>query len=185
MVDYDPIRFIYPEENTTIVFNSIDSKSVECITTGSLVPHMTWIHESGNELDDLVRRVYTVNTSIGTPPYIYKLQLNIISPVPYTDAGEYVCIVRNKWETVNRSISLVFELLRGSKKGLDLSLFVIYFLQTQIHSILPRLLHYSTCLNRRISPLDVLFKLTRLERILEELVYFFIREVVMTQHQMF
>ena len=48
-------------------------------------------------------------------PLIYVLQLIITSLVPYIDAGEYTCVVENEWETVNKSVNVVFELLKESK----------------------------------------------------------------------
>ena len=109
IIDYDPVRFIYPEEDTTRVFDNDDSKSVECRTTGSLKPNMTWTHKSFSApLQDVVNRIHVVNTSA------YIVQLNVVSPVPYLDGGEYVCVVKNEWEAVNRSVTIVFELLRGS-----------------------------------------------------------------------
>ena len=103
------MRFIYPKENTTLVFDNIDSKSVECSTTGSLKPNMTWTHKSfSTPLQDVVNRIHVVNTSA------YIVELNVVRPVPYLDGGEYVCVVKNEWEVVNRSVTIVFELLRGS-----------------------------------------------------------------------
>ena len=103
------MRFIYPEENTTLVFSNVDSKSVECSTTGSLKPNMTWTHKSFSApLQDVVNRIHVIQTSS------YTVQFSIVRPVPYLDGGEYVCVVKNEWEAVNRSVTIVFELLRGS-----------------------------------------------------------------------
>ena len=113
IIDYDPVRFIYPEGDTTLVFSNVDSKSVECSTTGSLKPNMTWTDASFKPLDVVVR-VHVVEIPTTTPPYV--VQLNIISPVPYLDAGEYVCVVKNEWEVINRSVAIVFELLREGCK---------------------------------------------------------------------
>ena len=110
------MKFIYPEKNTTLKFNNLGSKLIECRTTGSLLPNMRWVHVSANnskKIVDVVRRVYTVFASTGRSTYV--LQLNFVRPIPHIDAGEYVCIVSNEWETVNQSITIAFELLRGSK----------------------------------------------------------------------
>ena len=103
------MRFIYPEEDTTLVFNNDDSKSVECRTTGSLKPNMTWAHKSfSTPLQNVVNRIHVVHLSA------YIVQLNLVRPVPYLDNGEYMCVVKNEWEVVNQSVTIVFELLRGS-----------------------------------------------------------------------
>ena len=107
------MRFIYPGEDETLVFTNVESKRVECSTTGSLKPNMTWTHKTFNtRLHNVVKRIYVVEAFSTTPPYV--IQLNIISPVPYLDGGEYICILENEWETVNRSVVVKFELLRES-----------------------------------------------------------------------
>lgn len=112
-IDYDPVRFIYPQENTTLIFDNLDSKQIECRTIGSLKPNMSWVHGSSSKPvgNGVVRRVHVVNKSTSTPPYV--LLLGLFSPVPYIDAGDYVCVVENEWEVVNRSITIKFELLSG------------------------------------------------------------------------
>lgn len=107
------MRFIYPEENATLVFDNLDAKLIECRTTGSLRPNMSWMHGNDSLLGgDVVKRIHVANAS--TPPF-YVLQLNMISPVPYLDSGEYVCVVSNEWEVASRSVTVIFELVRGSK----------------------------------------------------------------------
>ena len=113
IIDYEPVRFIYPGEDETLVFTNVESKTVECSTTGSLKPNMTWTHKIFNTpLHDVDKRIHVVEAFSTTPPY--AVQFNIVSPVPYLDGGEYICIVENEWETVNRSVIVKFELLRGS-----------------------------------------------------------------------
>ncbi|XP_065882339.1 contactin-6-like isoform X1 [Dysidea avara] len=105
--DYEPVRFIFPaEENSTTIFPSLDPKLIECRTTGSLRPDVTWFHDGMKLESDIQRRLHIVEVSSDHPPYV--LQLNIFSPVPFFDSGEYVCMVENKWEVVNRSLHIQF-----------------------------------------------------------------------------
>jgi len=98
----------------TLVFNDLESKLMECSTTGSVKPNMTWIHGNINLLgSDIVKRIFTVDASSPDRPQLYVLQLIMNSLVPYVDAGEYTCVVENEWETVNKSVTIVFELLEG------------------------------------------------------------------------
>ena len=113
MIDYDPVKFIYPKGNVTLVFNDLESKLIECSTTGSVKPNMTWIHGNINPLGR--KRIFTVDASSPDRPQLYVLQLIMNSLVPYVDAGEYTCVVENEWETVNKSVTIVFKLLEGSK----------------------------------------------------------------------
>ena len=107
------MRFIYPGEDKTLMFSNVESKTLKCSTTGSLKPNMTWTHKTFNTpLHDIHKRIHVVEAFSTTPPY--AVQLHIVSPVPYLDDGEYICIVENEWETVNRSVIVKFELLRGS-----------------------------------------------------------------------
>ena len=117
IIDYDPVRFIYPKENTTHVFGNFESKIIECRITGSVKPNMSWIHGNITSPNDIVKRIYTVNSSIGKSTHILQLIMN--SLIPFLDTGEYVCVVENEWETVNRSVSVVFELLKGSKSPIN------------------------------------------------------------------
>ena len=106
-LDYEPVRFIFPaEENSTTIFPSLDPKLIECRTTGSLRPDVTWFHDGMKLESDIQRRLHIVEVSSDHPPYV--LQLNIFSPVPFFDSGEYVCMVENKWEVVNRSLHIQF-----------------------------------------------------------------------------
>ena len=59
IIDYDPVRFIYPEENTTFMFDSLDSKLIECRIIGSAQPNMSWIHGNTITSPSYVTRVYT------------------------------------------------------------------------------------------------------------------------------
>ena len=116
MIDYDPVKFIYPKDNVTLVFNDLESKLIECSTTGSVKPNMSWIHVNASPLEsDIVKRIFTVDASSPDRPQLYVLQLIMNGLVPYVDAGEYTCVVENEWETVNKSVTIVFELLEGSK----------------------------------------------------------------------
>lgn len=108
------MRIIFPEKNTTIVFDNLDSKLIECKASGSLQPKISWVHGDASNTSvmlggDIVKRIHVVDVSA------YTLQLYIISPVPYIDAGKYTCVVENEWEVVNRSVTIKFELLRGGK----------------------------------------------------------------------
>ena len=107
------MRFIHPGENETLVFSDVDSKTVECSVIGSVKPNMTWTHKIFNSpLYDVVKRFHVFESFHTEPPY--TVQLNLVSPVPYLDGGEYICIVENEWEKVNRSVIVKFELLRES-----------------------------------------------------------------------
>ena len=103
------MRFIFPaEENTTTTFYSNDPKLIECKTTGSLRPSITWFRDGVRMESDIVRRLHIVEVlSNNSSPYV--LQLNIFSPVPFVDSGKYVCVVENKWEVVHRSIHIRFD----------------------------------------------------------------------------
>ena len=107
------MRFIYPGENETLVFSDVESKTVECSIKGSMKPNMTWTHKNiDTPLHEVVKRIHIVE-AFRTPP-LYAVQLNLVSPVPYLDGGEYICIVENEWEKVNRSVIVKFEFLRES-----------------------------------------------------------------------
>ena len=105
------MRFIYPRENATLVFGNLDSKIIECRITGSIKPNMSWVH--GNIFPDKVKRVYTASSTIGKSTHILQLVMN--SLIPFLDTGDYMCVVENEWEVVNRSVTILFELLKGSK----------------------------------------------------------------------
>ena len=65
MIDYDPVKFINPKDNVTLVYNNLDSKLIECSTTGSVKPKMSWVqHGSINLLgSDAMKRIHTVDAS--------------------------------------------------------------------------------------------------------------------------
>ena len=108
-LDYEPVRFIFPEEeNHTTIIPSLNPKLIECRTTGSLRPNVAWFHDGKKLESDIVRRLNVVEVSSDKPPYV--LQLNIFNPVPYIDSGEYMCMVENKWEVVNRSLHIRFDI---------------------------------------------------------------------------
>ena len=117
IIDYDPVRFIYPKENTTLVFDNLDSKLIECRITGSVKPNMGWIHENVTSPNDVYERVYSVNLSIDKSTHILQLIMN--SLIPFLDTGEYVCVVENEWETVNQSVTILFQLLKRSKSPMN------------------------------------------------------------------
>ena len=93
------------------------------------------------------------------------------SLIPYRDIGEYVCVVENEWETVNRSIIISFELLKGSELPVNnysrVLHSVMYEFLPQILFKLPHLLQYSTCLKGLTLHLDVSFKLIRTDQIMQ------------------
>jgi len=108
------VRFVYPENDTAVVYDNIESKSIQCKVTGSLQPNMSWYNDDELLKSDAVRRIHIVDASTDPPPYV--LQLNLNSPIPYLDNGQYTCVVKNEWEMVNRSVTVSFELLRGRKQ---------------------------------------------------------------------
>lgn len=115
-IDYDPVRFIYPEKDISLVlvYDNIESKLIECKITGSLQSSMSWYRDNKSLESDVVKRIHIVDASTDPPPYV--LQLNLISPIPYLDNGKYTCVVENEWEVVSQSVTVSFELLRGGKQ---------------------------------------------------------------------
>ena len=107
------MRFIYPKENATLVFGNLDSKLIECRITGSVKPNMSWVHGNVSSPNDIVKRIYTASSTIGKSTHILQLVMN--SLIPFLDTGDYMCVVENEWEVVNRSVTILFELLKGSK----------------------------------------------------------------------
>lgn len=122
IIDYDPVRFIYPKENTTLVFDDLYSKLIECRITGSVKPNMSWVHGNVSSLNDTMKRIYTASSTIGKSTHI--LQLVMKSSIPFLDTGEYVCVVENEWEVVNRSVTILFELLKKGKSPVNNSQYI-------------------------------------------------------------